>query len=317
MSSALPLQLPVLHTLSALTLTGVDAHTYLQGQLSNDLRKLNSAQALLASCNSAQGRVQAVLTLIERPIAEGKQIIALLPPTMRGRIVPRLKNYILRAKVQLLDDPSLWSIAPLSATHAKALFQDLPAQPGAVLHLDNLTLMRWWSQDERYLLLAPATAIHAQETHDNPDGSEVCLLWRQADIAAGLPQVFPETYESFVAQMLNLDALNGISFNKGCYTGQEIIARTHYRGTIKRRMLRYRADCAAPVPGTRIVSGDHPAGEVVDSVDHATGCELLAVMSLDQANQPLRLDGVEHASLQALTLPYDLPSKATAEAASS
>ena len=81
--------------------------------------------------------------------------------------------------------------------------------------------------------------------------AEFAREWHAADIRAGLPQVYPQTHESFVAQMLNLDLLGGVSFEKGCYTGQEIIARTHFRGTVKRRMLRYAAACPAPAPGTR------------------------------------------------------------------
>lgn len=145
-------------------------------------------------------------------------------------------------------------------------------------------------------------------------GPSIC--WRRADIAAGLPQVYPETHELFVAQMLNLDLLSGISFDKGCYTGQEIIARTHFRGTIKRRMLRFTAACAAPSPGTRVVHEGEHAGEVVDacagSPDTGHGCELLAVVSLDRAPSALALDGIADSSLTPLGLPYVIPQAAAA-----
>jgi folate-binding Fe-S cluster repair protein YgfZ len=106
--------------------------------------------------------------------------------------------------------------------------------------------------------------------------------------------------------MLNLDALRGISFDKGCYTGQEIIARTHYRGAIKRRMFKFAAACTAPAPGTRVVNGNAHAGEVVDAVSTAPGCELLAVVNLDHATAALSLDGVPDSVLTRLTLPYSL-----------
>ncbi|MGE0113749.1 MAG: folate-binding protein YgfZ [Steroidobacteraceae bacterium] len=292
-----PLQLPVLHTLSALTVDGADARSFLQGQLSQDLRKLSPQHALLASCNSAQGRVQAVMTLMER---DG-HIIALLPATMIPRMLTRLRSYVLRAKVRLLNDPSLWCIVPLDANQAAVISNLLPVVPGEVVQAGELSLMRWWSADERYLLLAAPAAIRLQTTEDS------CLQWRRADIAAGLPQVYPETHESFVAQMLNLDALNGISFDKGCYTGQEIIARTHYRGAIKRRMFRFAANCAAPDPGTRVVQGSTHAGEVVDAVSTDAGCELLAVVSVDLSQTELHLDGVAGSRLHMLSLPYVLP----------
>jgi len=292
-----PLQLPVLHTLAALTLDGVDARTFLQGQLSQDLRKLSPQRAQLASCNSAQGRVQAVMTLIER---DG-QIVILLPATIIPKILPRLRNYLLRAKATLSNDPSLWSIATLTAEQAAALNIELPTSAGDIGRSDALTVMRWWSSDERYLVLAPTAAIEAKATDDG------CLQWRQADIAAGLPQVYPETHESFVAQMLNLDVLGGISFDKGCYTGQEIIARTHYRGTIKRRMFRFAASCTPPDPGTRVLQGDKHAGDVVDSVSTSTGCELLAVLSIEHAQASLCLAGIADSDLNLLPLPYTVP----------
>ena len=104
-------------------------------------------------------------------------------------------------------------------------------------------------------LLALAPAAHLREADSAAE-----LAWRRADVAAGLPHVYAETYEAFVAQMLNLDLLGGISFAKGCYTGQEIIARTHYRGAIKRRMVRFRAACPPPAPGSRVLAGDAACG---------------------------------------------------------
>lgn len=124
--------------------------------------------------------------------------------------------------------------------------------------------------------------------------------WRLAGIRAGLPQVYPQTHEAFVAQMLNLDLLGGVSFEKGCYTGQEIIARTHFRGAIKRRMFRFECAGPPPVPGTRVLAGEQHAGDVVD----AAGGELLAVISLAQQDAELQLEG--GAEIKKRPLPYAL-----------
>jgi hypothetical protein len=104
--------------------------------------------------------------------------------------------------------------------------------------------------------------------------------------------------------MLNLDLLGGISFTKGCYTGQEIIARTHYRGAIKRRMFRYAAACSPPTPGTRILEADQHAGDVVDAIATERGCELLAVMQLGKKDGDIRLEVSGEASLRRMDLPY-------------
>jgi folate-binding protein YgfZ len=115
-----------------------------------------------------------------------------------------------------------------------------------------------------------------------------------------LPQVYPETHEAFVAQMLNLDLLGGVNFEKGCYTGQEIIARTHFRGAIKRRMFRFGYVGEPPLPGTRVLAGEQHAGDVVD----AAAGELLAVINLAQQDAELKLDN--GGQLKKLPLPYAL-----------
>jgi len=130
--------------------------------------------------------------------------------------------------------------------------------------------------------------------------------WQLAGIRAGLPQVYPETYESFVAQMLNLDLLGGIAFEKGCYTGQEIIARTHFRGAIKRRMFRFRSEGPPPAPGTRVLAGEQHAGDVVDAAATSEGCELLAVVSLAQQDAELELESDRGVGIKKLPLPYSL-----------
>jgi folate-binding protein YgfZ len=127
-----------------------------------------------------------------------------------------------------------------------------------------------------------------------------------SQLRAGIPHVFPETHEAFVAQMLNLDLLGGISFEKGCYTGQEIIARAHFRGAVKRRMFRFAANCTPPAPAHKILSNGEHAGDVVYAAETSHGCELLAVISLAHADSALML-GPEIV-LSKLPLPYSTPS---------
>jgi folate-binding protein YgfZ len=232
--------------LGSLLVSGADARSFLQGQLSADIDALTPARALPASCNSAQGRVQAVLWLTEQ--ADG--IALLLPASLTERIAARLRKYVLRSKVKI---------------------DESPAAPGIV---------------------EPA----AYRERD----------WQLAGIRAGLPQVYPETYESFVAQMLNLDLLGGIAFEKGCYTGQEIIARTHFRGAIKRRMFRFGSEGPPPAPGTRVLAGEQHAGDVVDAAATSEGCELLAVVSLAQQDAELELESDRGVGIKKLPLPYSL-----------
>lgn len=290
--------LQTLVDLAAIRVAGPDANNFLQGQLSNDLQRLSSDNALPASCNSPQGRVQAVLNLIER--ADG--IWLLLPQALLQTTFDRLRKYVLRAKVTLtMTDASVgFFAASREALHRR----HWPLPDAATRHVqtDAISVVRWFGDEERYLAIQPSRS--ALENSPLPAGDS---SWRLADIRAGLPQVFPETHEAFVAQMLNLDAIGGISFNKGCYTGQEIIARAHYRGAVKRRMFRLRADSAPPAPGSRILSQGARAGDVVMSAATESGCELLAVLNLSSANTPLELADTPAASLTMLALPYTLP----------
>lgn len=304
-----------LDTMATVLATGADAHSFLQGQLSADVAQLTPARILPASCNSPQGRVQAVVWLVQRSDA----LVLLLPAEMVEPTLARLRKYVLRAKVQL--EPGADRLVPylLDAEAAAALSKSIPesaaADPagapaaaapppfGARAHIecDGVSLIDWPSAEApRMLLLAPAE--YSRQT----DAAR-CEAWRRADIRAGLPQVYAATHETFIAPMLNLDLLGGVSYEKGCYTGQEIIARMHFRGSVKRRMFRFRSPWPAPAPGTRVLAGDTHAGEVVDSATIDGGCEVLAVISLAQLDAPLRLESDPRATLTRLELPYTVP----------
>jgi folate-binding protein YgfZ len=280
--------------LAALRVVGPDAAPFLQGQLSAELTALRPTQALLAASNSVQGRVQAVIWLIERD--DGVALI--LPESMTESIAARLRKYVLRAKVKVESDAGRLTAGAVDAA-ALAHIGELSADRAHLQHA-GASFVRLPGHSQ-ILLLASAPSWRKP----NPSND---LAWRLDNVRAGLPQVHPETHEAFVAQMLNLDLLDAISFTKGCYTGQEIIARTHYRGAIKRRMFRFRAPCPPPPPGTRIAAGDQHAGDVLEAVPVADGCELLAVVSLSQAEQRLTLESSTGAAIERLALPYEVPS---------
>ena len=280
-------RLPVrLTRFGTLLVEGPDARTFLQGQLSADLDRLEPMQIQPASCNSVQGRVQAVVWLVDRR----DTVVLILPAMLVDAIAARLRKYVLRSKVKV----HAGKLEVYAATGAGA------AAPRTHLEIEGASYTRWPGDGERILMLAPATAAAIRD-----EGSE--FAWQLEDIRAGLPQVYPATSEAFVAQMLNLDLIGAIDYQKGCYTGQEIIARTHFRGTIKRRMLRFSSAAPPPVPGTRILSAGQHAGDVVDAAATPEGCELLAVVSLTQADEQLEVDGQPGQRLSRMPLPYAVP----------
>jgi folate-binding protein YgfZ len=278
--------------LGAIAVTGSDARTFLQGQLSNDLDHLSAARTLLASCNSAQGRVQAITRLIQRQ----DSILILVPDVLVEATLLRLRKYVLRSKVVLKDARELLAAYWPTAQQLQSLGLSLPSAPEEHIEHEGMSIVRWPDPQARYLLIGPAGASSG-DAHD---------AWRLAEIRAGLAQVYPATHENFVAQMLNLDLINGISFEKGCYTGQEIIARSHFRGTVKRRMFRFQANSSPPLPGTRVLANDAHAGDVVDAVATEQGCELLAVIALGQLDQQLATEHAPQAVLERLELPYEV-----------
>jgi folate-binding protein YgfZ len=271
---------------AVIMVSGADARAYLQGQLTADLDTLDSNRVQLACCNSPQGRVQAVFWMVAR--ADG--IALVLPAALVDSTVLRLRKYVLRAKAKIEAAKHL----QVAVAARSALPADVTLANG-VSHreMDGVSYFTLPGIEDVLLLGAFSASVDVETEH----------RWHLANIRAALPQVYPETHEAFVAQMLNIDLLGGISFEKGCYTGQEIIARAHFRGTVKRRMFLFRGTGPAPAPGTRVLSGQQHAGDVVDAVTHEEGCDILAVISVAQLNAPLHLDG-QSSPLTRLPMPY-------------
>ncbi len=170
-----------------------------------------------------------------------------------------------------------------------------------------MTALRWPGSPERFLVCvgdeaAPAlwAALSARAC---PASASV---WRLLDIDAGLPTIYAPTLEAFVPQMVNLELVDGVSFHKGCYPGQEIVARMHYLGKASRRMYRLGAAGSPPAPGTPLLDADgREVGNVVDAqAADSSGCRLLAVVQVTAADGALRLATGE--ALHRLPLPYAL-----------
>ncbi|WP_129647171.1 CAF17-like 4Fe-4S cluster assembly/insertion protein YgfZ [Peristeroidobacter agariperforans] len=275
-----------LTSLATIMVSGADARAYLQGQLTADLDTLSTNRAQLACCNSPQGRVQAVFWTLAR--TDG--IALVLPAALIDSTVLRLRKYVLRAKAKIEPAKHLHiGVAPRSALAADVT---LP-EAGSHHEIDGVSYFTLPGMEDVMVLGPLSAAVDAAREHE----------FHLSQVRAGLPQVYPETHEAFVAQMLNIDLLGGIDFEKGCYTGQEIIARAHFRGTVKRRMFLFHSTGAAPAPGTRVLAGEQHAGDVVDAAATEAGCDVLAVISLAQLNSELHLDG-QDAVLSRLPMPY-------------
>lgn len=290
------LQVTPLDTLVPIAITGKDARNFMQAQITCDLKKLTLEQAIWGAKCSPQGRVQMLLMLLERPDA----IIALFQALQAEDLLARLNKGKFAAKIAFEHAPLV--VAPVSSTAARTLVDVLPSAPGGTKTVGEITALRWWGQSERYLLIAPPSQVEVRLE----GASEQALAWRRDDVATGVPQVYPETNNAFVPQNLNLDLLSGVAYDKGCYIGQEVVARAKRNG-VPRRMLAFSAACAVPPPGTTVLARDSEAGHVVDAVPSTPGCELLAVVETEHATATLTLAGFSDSRLTPRPLPYDVP----------
>ncbi|HTB65031.1 MAG TPA: hypothetical protein VK727_02305 [Steroidobacteraceae bacterium] len=268
---------------------GPDAITFLQGQLSNDCTRLQRGQLQLSGYHTPQGRAIALLRLI---LLGPDDVVAVLPRELVPVVVTRLKRFVLRAKVQITDDSAQWQVLGFAAP--------APALPEGAVAVA-------YGRSRQLVLIPAALAMDVTAVAGSRND------WVACDIEEGLPQVYLATSEAFVAQMLNLDLTGGIALDKGCYTGQEIIARAHYRGQVKRRMQRFAS--AAPctlVPGQTGTLGDGRGFKVVDAVPTSQGrSEFLAVTHPAPEAQPEASGEAQTQVIIAATqlaLPYELPS---------
>lgn len=293
----------LLPNLGCVEVQGADASAFLHGQLSRELIALEPTRAPLAGWHDARGRLRALFRVVRLP----DRWLLLTPHDMLEITLARLQRFVLRADVKLAVSEHWHGAALVGADEGAlaALGITAPAARDAVAFQGDLHWIR--VGPEILLALGPVAAIDAVGNKARGGSAALAAL---AEIRLGIPAITPELIERFVPQMLNLELLDGISFDKGCYPGQEVIARIHNLGSVKRRMRHYAAALHhVPPPGSAIFrNGDaEPVGEVVRAAPAQTGVELLAVVEHDAAQGALFIGADERAALVELPLPYAVP----------
>ncbi|MEW5708974.1 MAG: folate-binding protein YgfZ [Pseudomonadota bacterium] len=295
-----------------LRVSGPDAQAFLHGQLSSDVRGLPAHRAQHSSYNTPKGRMLATFLLWRM----GEDYALQLATELAEPIRRRLALFILRAQVQIEDMSDalvrLGVAGPDAGQLLAARFGSLPEVDLGVAHAEEATLLRLGPQ--RFELVSlPDQAPGLWErlrTAARPVGFS---CWEWLDIRAGIPRVTAATQDQLVPQMANLDALGGVSFRKGCYPGQEIVARTHYLGKLKRRLYLAHLDGeATPAPGDPLY-GPETEGQASGMVVNAApapggGYDLLAVVQQGsvQAGE-VRWKTPDGPRLELLPLPYPVP----------
>jgi len=281
---------------------GPDATRFLQSQLTNDVAGMGLAEARLAGFCSAKGRLQA--SFVVWKAAPDDVLLAcsadLLAPTLK-----RLSMFVLRAQCKLTDASEQAPLLGLVGAAAQAAAADAKAwekrdiAEGTVIRLPDVHGLA------RCLVAASTSADAAHATTPYPLED-----WRWLEVQSGIPTIEAATVDRFVPQMLNLEVLGGVDFQKGCYPGQEVVARSQYRGTLKRRMFLF--DCAAAVAAGQDVfhaaDPGQPAGMVVNAARGPSSAwsALVEVKLAALEGGPLHLGSADGAPLQRAELPYAL-----------
>lgn len=296
--------------LTLIRVSGDDAEEFLQNQLTNDVRSLDDEHVTLAGYCNPKGRLIAVFRLWR----DREGFLMQLPSDLCDDVLQRLRKYVLRAKVELSMDTETAAFGVCGRTIARALERitgSLPAHDARVARSADVAATRIAGDGRpRLHVMGPVSALipawDKLRQHATVAGS---WTWARLDILAGVPNITAATTEAFVPQMVNLDQLGGVNFQKGCYPGQEIVARMHYLGNLKQRMGRFRTDDDdRPRPGDRVFTqgSSSPTGTIVDAQPGAgSGWEILAVVRLaDVGAQPLCLKSENGPKLFQQELPY-------------
>ena len=299
--------------------SGSDAATFLHGQLTNDITGLSPSQARLAGFCTAKGRLLATMALWQHRENDEIHIQGFMRRSLIESVIKRLRMFVLRAKVKF-DTPAwqlhgVWAPAEqISALSEKAggslptvAWQSAQLPTGVwICAPHSLGTLRWWWVAQPTQQEAAQAVIEALA-----QGSE--SVWRRDDLCQGLAWIEAPTQDLFIPQTVNLDLIEGVSFTKGCYPGQEIVARSHYLGKVKRRMtlgtLSDEPEGAPELAADVFEPGNaaEPCGRVIDAASNAGETHVLLETTLAAMAQPeLRLGSVDGPVIRLKPLPYAL-----------
>ncbi|WP_027864136.1 CAF17-like 4Fe-4S cluster assembly/insertion protein YgfZ [Massilia alkalitolerans] len=299
---------------------GPDAASFLHNQLTNDVEHLGRNEARLAGYCTPKGRLQATLLYWRSPGAEPDTVYLQLPRAIQPPLQKRLSMFVLRAKAKLRDatgEAPFAAVLGLGGARAESALRrhvaELPAAPygkvdgpfGTVIRLADVF------GTPRYLWL---TTVESASSALPGLAGELALggnqAWQLAAIHAGVPQVTAATQEQFVPQMVNLELLGGVNFKKGCYPGQEIVARSQYLGKLKRRTALATVANPAARAGDEVFSmadPGQPCGMVVNAAANGLGgADLLVEMKLDALGEDVRHGAAGGPALAFQHMPYHL-----------
>jgi folate-binding protein YgfZ len=290
--------------LGVIRVAGVDALTFLQGQLTQDVALLGLSEARLAAYCNAKGRMQASFVLFKR---SHEEVLMVCSRDILAATLKRLSMFVMRAKAKLSDASADFVLCGVSGSAIKLIADGAStAWTKADIGDANLVFLQPGAGQSRALWCAPGGAALPL-----PEGPHIDLaLWQWLEVQSGIAMITQPIFEAFVPQMLNYESVGGVSFKKGCYPGQEIVARSQFRGTLKRRAYLVHAD-AAPSVGQEVFhapDAEQPCGLVAAAAASPSGgFDAIVSMQISAASDGgLTLGSATGAALTLLPLPYPL-----------
>ena len=295
---------------SLLQISGPDAFGFLHAQITGDLNQLKLHGWLFSAWCQPNGRVICTFIIFARD----DNLYLILPSMLKDTVMRRLSMYILRSKVTLQDVTDDYVLMGLAGTDIEKILMQtvtqVPPVTGNMIQSEYFSCLKLWDKTPRYILIN--TIEHVEGLLDNITTSFHSGKrsgWSLLDIEAGIPWIINSTSESFLPQMLNIDQMHGLSYQKGCYPGQEIIARLHYRGQLKKKMYLGSGNADfTPGAGDRLIHQDSGAvaGDVIDAELHpAGGFRMLAVVETQSAeSNNLCLEGATNISIKLQHITY-------------
>ena len=291
--------------------TGDDAVAFLHAQLTSDVVGLAVPATQYSGYCTPKGRLLATGLLWRLQDV----VLLQLPAALREAIQSRLSQYSLRSRVKASDATPRYALFGISGANAAAAMHALvgpqESENHQIISRDGTMVMR--VPGERYVVLTPREgADTVRATLDAHAAAASEESWTASEIAAGVPVITQASQEEYVPQMVNLDLIGAVSYSKGCYPGQEIVARTHYLGRLKQRMYRIALPPGVtPSVGDRLYSdqfgAEQASGSIVDAVLREDGAaEALAVMQIASVARGLHYGSLDGPAVEVLPLPYEV-----------
>lgn len=299
-----------------IAIRGEEAEQFLQGQFTNDIRKVDDTHAQISGYCSPKGRLLSNFLIFRR----NDSYFLRMPEALIENTIKRLKMFVLMSRV-IIEDASQGQIhigycGPNASKELSGLFENIPENDLETLQSGNITIIRLPGMNPRFEILGPLDEIKKLWTALNvrgaPVGSEV---WSLLTVQNGLPIITANTVDAFVPQMVNMHHINGVSFKKGCYTGQEIVARMQYLGKLKRRMYLAHINCSQPpIEGDALFAASSKSGQGAGKIVNVSpapdgGFDVLAVIEISSVDSgSIHLGDSSGPELEFMDLPYSTQS---------